>query len=274
MRDARVSLLVPVAPRATWLEESLNSINNQVFNDWRLVIVLDGPCDKNDQVISRVTDPERTTVVRLRVQAGVASALNRGLERCTSEYVARLDADDRALPDRLNVQVCELDSRKGTVVLGTRAWLVNGSGSRVGSWDPVVGAAAVRRRLLWRNFMIHPSILMRREALTRVGGYRTYARGFEDYDLWLRLLAVGDIDNLPERLIEYRIHEGQVTRIWKPRGLEPQLRQVRRHATGHGVGSTLSADVKHFAMMAYFRVRPGSSEPPKPHPTTDRQLAS
>jgi hypothetical protein len=124
----------------------------------------------------------------------------------------RLDADDVCEPSRLATQLQAMRERPALVALGTAATLIDEHGDSIGLRPVPVGARAVRRTLMWRTALIHPSVLVRTEALHAVGGYNERCQRSQDYELWLRLLKVGDLDNLAKPLLRYRISAGQHSR--------------------------------------------------------------
>jgi len=157
-----------------------------------------------------VNDP-RLRRVRLDRRTGLPGALNAGLQVCRGSLVARLDADDRCLAHRIQRQVNTMEQRPNLVALGASALLVDRVGRSIGRRDALTGSAVVLNRLRWRNALIHPSVMFRRDMVNSLGGYSRAAGRFEDYELWLRLATVGELDNLDEPLVAYRLHPGQAT---------------------------------------------------------------
>ena len=154
---------------------------------------------------------------------GIARALNQASALARGRYLARMDADDVCLPGRLAVQARYLDQHPEIGVLGSQAIVVDTKGHAYGRQRVPVGADRVRAALETSSPLIHPTVMMRREALLRVGGYRKLFDAAEDYELWLRLASIVELDNLPNSLLLYRRHPGSTT-AWQP------LRQARRAA--------------------------------------------
>lgn len=208
MSDVTVDVLLPVRGPAPWLSETLESLVNQTWQGWRLVAVQDGACPDVEHSLG--TLGSRVEVIFVEGSPGLVALLNQGLRSCRAPYVARIDADDVAWPKRFQLQASYLNEHPECVAVGTSARLIDENGALIGSRRGQTGS--VLPRLRWRNAIMHPSAMMRREALDRVGGYRPEARHIEDYDLWLRLATIGDIANLEDLLLDYRIHKGQVTK--------------------------------------------------------------
>jgi glycosyltransferase involved in cell wall biosynthesis len=203
-----VSVLMAVHNGARFLESSVASVTNQSLGDWELVIVDDGSTDATPDIISGLHDP-RIRHIRLPSRSGLPAALNRGLAACSGELVARFDGDDLCMQTRLEEQVAELAERPTVGVLGTWARVIDEDGNPLGALETPVGPANVYRRLRWRNALIHPSVVFRRELVLRAGGYDERALRFQDYDLWLRMAALTELDNMARTLVAYRVHPSQ-----------------------------------------------------------------
>ena len=165
-----------------------------------------------------------------RASPSLATALDLGLQECRAELVARFDADDICEPHRLELQVGALNARPELAVLGSAATVIDASGTVCGLRQVPVGVGRVRRRLLWHNCILHPSVMFRREVVKAIGGYDARMDRSEDYDLWMRVLAAGDLDNVHEPLIRLREHPGQLSRRYKLRIDSLRSLQRSRHA--------------------------------------------
>ena len=207
-----VTVLVAVADGERWLETAVRSILRQSLRDLELVVVDDGSTDATPDLLARVDDP-RLRTVRHEQRLGLAASLNRGLDEARGGFVARLDADDVALPTRLEGQVARMHERPSVAVVGTAVVELDERG-RPGSLHRMpAGPTAVRWAALFSSPFFHPSVLVERAALERHGlRYDAALAESEDYDLWARLLWLEDGDNLGEPLVLYRVHAGQASR--------------------------------------------------------------
>ena len=212
MSPVRVSVLLPVGPDAPWLQETLASLTTQTYANWELIVVLDGNPHQNRETIEAAGLKAPTTIIEHSTSQGIARSLNAALHRASGDLIARIDADDLNLPSRLEKQVAEFDKDDELVLLGTSANVINHLGQSAGKPRIVpTGDHALKKRLLTRNSFIHPSVMFRKNVAILIGGYNVHCTRTEDYEFWLRLAICGRIDNLPEPLINYRIHEGQHT---------------------------------------------------------------
>jgi len=209
MSDPSVSVLIPVRNGAAFILDAVESVLSQEGPDLELVVVNDASTDETSLILDSVDDP-RLRVIDLDETVGTPRALNVGIEACQADLTARLDADDRCLPGRFAVQTEGMERHPDLLALGSGALLIDEKGAVRGRRDAPTGAS-VLRMLKWRNAFIHSSMMYRTAAVRSVGGYSPLCRRCQDYELWLRLAAIGDLDNLREPLVGYRVHSGQAT---------------------------------------------------------------
>jgi glycosyltransferase involved in cell wall biosynthesis len=206
-----ISVVLSVYNGLPHLLAAVRSVLDQTLADFELIIVDDGSTDETPDVLADVqrVDP-RVRVVR-QENRGLTASLNTGLGLARGKYIARQDADDVSLSERFDRQVAFLDGHPSVAAVGSSADILNGRGARVGVLTAATGPEAVRDGLLTlRTTPVHGSVLMRREAVLAMGGYREDFPVGQDYDLWLRLSAAFDMDNLPEVLYQWRLERGSV----------------------------------------------------------------
>ncbi len=211
----KVSILLAVYNGARYLSEAIESILAQTFADWEFIIIDDASKDATPEVLNRYTDPR---IVRLHndKNLGLARSLNRGLSLARGEYIARQDADDVSLPQRLAQQVAYLEVEPRTGLVGTTAIWTNEAGETSEIWQQPINNAQIQERLLQYCCFMHGSVMMRRQALTEVGGgYAEDMRTAQDYDLWLRISEQWDVAILPEPLYCYRWHSNMTTKLYR-----------------------------------------------------------
>lgn len=206
-----VSVILPVHNAGPYLHRAIASILEQSFRELELIVIDDGSTDGSGAVIASFTDPR----IRAFVQPnqGIVATLNRGIELARGRYIARMDADDESLPDRLAMQVAMLDADPGIAVAATFVDLIDPEGRPAGQWASDRAApdeASIRALLPRTNCIAHPSVMIRRSALGRMR-YEPKQQGMEDWDLWLRMAARGlRIAKLPEALVRYRVHGASI----------------------------------------------------------------
>jgi glycosyltransferase involved in cell wall biosynthesis len=217
----QVSVVMPVFNAAEYLEAALESVLVQTLGDLELIVVDDGSTDASPEILERATAGDaRVRVVRNQGNSGIVVALNNGWRLARSRYVARMDADDVALPDRLERQVDFLDAHPEVAAVGGAVTILDARGLKGATVTYPGSSAAIRRALPRYNCFAHPAVTIRRAALEAVGGYR-YDH-VEDYDLWLRLDERFDLANLQEVVLLYRQHIRQISF----RAVEEQARRT------------------------------------------------
>lgn len=207
-----VSVVMPVRDGARWLGEALDSVAAQSFSDWELIVIDDGSSDTTPSILEQFARRESRTRLFRQDALGLVAALNRGLAEARAPLLARLDADDRARPERFARQVAHLSAHPEIGLLGSWADEIDEDGKPRGQLKPATEPDEIARILATANPMIHSSVMLRTERVRQLGGFRAAFRAAEDYDLWLRLSEIAKIANLPEPLIEYRWHSANVTR--------------------------------------------------------------
>ena len=230
-----VSVLLPVRDGLPFLGEALASLSAQTFGDFEIVAVDDGSTDGSREVLASHGRSEPRLRVVAAAGRGLVAALNSGLAACRAPWIARMDADDRCHPERLERQLGRVRADPSVDVVSCRVrhfpeeevaegfrvyerWL-----NRLIEHDDIV-----RERFI-ESPLPHPSVLMRRRLLAAVGGYRDLDWP-EDHDLWLRLAARGArFAKVPETLLFWRDHPDRLTRTDDRYRLERFLRLKAHH---------------------------------------------
>ena len=201
-----VTVILPVFNGMPFLTRAVESILQQTLTDLRLVVINDGSTDDSLSYLQSVDDP-RLTIVNGE-HRGLGAALNLGLSNCSTPTVARMDADDISVPDRLEAQLDFLQRHPDIGVVGTQFQYFGGEGRFVFSprmpceHDEIL--SDLRRG---RLSLVHASLVFRTEVIREIGGYRIQGMG-EDWDLFLRLGEVTRFANLPQVKYLWRLHPG------------------------------------------------------------------
>jgi glycosyltransferase involved in cell wall biosynthesis len=210
MTAPAVSVVMTVYNGEPWLAEAVDSILGQTFQDFELVVVDDGSSDATPDTLRRRAEP-RLRVIRQR-QTGQTPALNVALRHATGSLIARMDADDVALPERLARQVAFFAANPRVGLLGTGSHEISPDGQILSTHVPPVDDRTIRRALIRKNPFVHSAVMFRRAALDAAGPYDEGFVVAQDYDLWLRMSRVTALANLPEPLVLRRRAPGQLSR--------------------------------------------------------------
>ncbi|HUV46937.1 MAG TPA: glycosyltransferase [Candidatus Bathyarchaeia archaeon] len=205
-----VSIIMPVYNAADFLVESIQSIINQIYKSWELIIIDDASTDKSSQIIKRFKTryPKKIKVIRL------AKNLNRGGDACANlafqmsrgEFVARMDADDIAHPKRLEKQVKFLQKNPDIFMVGTQAWVIDKQGRKVGKKDLPLSPKDIYRNYAVFHPMIHPTIMFRKNEVDSDELYKIRFSANNDLLTFFEFLKTKKFANLRQRLLYYRVH--------------------------------------------------------------------
>jgi cellulose synthase/poly-beta-1,6-N-acetylglucosamine synthase-like glycosyltransferase len=252
-----VSVVLSVRNGGKDLPKALETILTQSFSDFELIAINNGSTDGTREVLDQIADP------RMRVyhqeDEGLAAALNRGISLARGRYIARQDHDDLADPSRLAKQVAFLDAHPDHGLVGTRAEIWVGDTPSGRFHDHPTENDILQFDLLFDNPFVHSSVMMRKSALDRVGGYSTdpARQPPEDYELWSRIARHYRVANLAERLTVYREVLSSMSRA----GAQPFLQKLvaissenLAHATGALVPQQVHVDIATLVHGAEGRV--------------------
>ncbi len=231
----KVSVVMPVFNGERFLEEAICSVLNQTLSDFEFVIVDDGSTDSTPAILARFCQSDSRIQVHRQDNRGQALAQNRGLLLANSCYVAMIDSDDRMLPNRLERQLRFFTDNPECSVICSYSYLIDAWGKRIGQSQNEVDVAAGVRELDPSRFLeiVHPSVMMKKEDIVKLGGYSGSLDTLEDRDLWGRVVTNGMLIKCqPEFLLEYRLHgtSRTMSNIFKPNitGRSINLNIVRR----------------------------------------------
>ena len=241
----KVSVVIPVHNRERMIRDAVASVLGQTMTDLELIVVDDGSTDGTAQAVESFGDP-RVRLIRHEHNRGTPAARNSGLEAARGEYIAWLDSDDVARPDRLRLQAGYLDANPAIALVGGQAATIRRDGRR--SWRPQAPRPLTHERivatLLFHSPMLQSSMMGRAEVLKRYA-YRLEFPVCQDLDMYSRLMLEHRVANLPQVLIDRRVHSGQVVRSQAERivdrkrvlfreslsrlGIEPTDEELARH---------------------------------------------
>ena len=198
----RVSVILPAYNAEKTIFSSVDSILKQTYLDFELIIIDDGSKDKTKEIISNIKD-ERIRFIS-RENKGLGNTLNEMINLSNGQLIARMDADDIAHVDRIKLQVEKFHDNPQLSILGGQInFLVNDT--IFNRADMPLNHQEIRRELMNGRFPIcHPAIMFRKDFANKVGGYRVGGAG-EDLDFFLRMSEIGEITNLPEKILTYRM---------------------------------------------------------------------
>ena len=238
-----VDVVLPLRNPAPWLDETLTGLEQQSFANWNLICTIhEDSLALSDKILTRF---HSATVIPVNGNLNFPAVLNVGIGSGRAKYIARLDQDDIPLPNRLSTQFEFLQENPDVAVVATPVTLIDSTGQFLGT-SFRVPTEDIKGRLMMKNCIAHPSIMMRRTSFVSVGGYEEEAVNGEDYELWLRIASVGKIACLDEPLLKYRRHSGQMSSVGvMDAKARSTVRRARIHLAGDGPINRARAEISH-----------------------------
>src|SRR5215208_1756864 len=231
-----ISVLMSVYNGEKYLAEAVESILAQTLADFEFIIIDDGSKDGSLAILQKYAARDSRIRLTSRANQGLTRTLNEALSQARGEFIARMDSDDVARPDRFENQIRFLREHPEIVCAGGYFELIDDEVRLLTLLKPPTDDAEIQRQALAGHGAIcHPSAMIRREALERINGYDTDFMTAQDLDLWLRLGEIGKLANVPVPVLRFRLHESSVSeskrheqresarmaceRAWKRRGI-------------------------------------------------------
>lgn len=196
-----------------YLEEAISSVLSQSFDDFEFIIIDDGSTDRSANIITQFClKDERVKFYQNENNVGLTKSLNKGLRCARGRFVARQDADDISVPDRFQLQINMLKNDSSLGIIGSAARKIKRDGSIGGIYYVPETKGLVQWESLFRNPFFHSSVMIRSEILKRDKlFYNETIKYGQDYELWSRLLRKSSGINISSALIQYRVHEKQIS---------------------------------------------------------------
>jgi len=267
----RVSIVMPIYNGQRYLAQAIDSMLTQTFAVFELVVVNDGSTDRTEDIVSAIAASDKRVRLISQQNTGIVGALNRGLDEARGELIARMDADDVALPQRLESQIAYLDAHPDCVAVGSRCTLIDAYDVAYGSDEQPLDHESIDARHMGGKGggIMHPTALIRADAIKQIGGYRQQTCWAEDLDLFLRLAEIGQLANLPDHLLRYRVHAQSVSRSKRQKQLDAIATAVLDARSRRGVVSdedpaagaiheNAPAGDQLFRMMVIWTLRAGA----------------
>jgi glycosyltransferase involved in cell wall biosynthesis len=257
-----VSVLLCVFNAEDYLGEAIESIIQQTFIDFEFIILNDGSKDNSLKIIEEHAAKDSRIKVISRENRGIVSSRNELLIASRGHYVAVMDADDIALPNRLQLQVQYLDNHPEVLGLGGDYHVIDSKGRHLTTFSlPESNDEIQKMMLVGHTAILHPTSLFRRNAIRAIGDYDPDFELVEDLDLWLRLSEKGQIANLKKVVLKYRLHGNSISEknglkqrengrraceaAWKRRGIS------EKYKADSAWRPTSAKDSRHEFMLRY-----------------------
>jgi glycosyltransferase involved in cell wall biosynthesis len=203
---------MPVFNEQEYLSKSIESILEQTFEDFEFIIVDDSSTDASREIIEKyASEDKRIRLLCNSVNQGLAVSLNRALSESRGEFIARMDADDIAVGDRLEVQYNFLKEKPDIDLIGSSLYYIDFAGNTIAHYHAITEPEILKKLILYKNISPHPTWMFRRKIISHLRGYRNLPAS-QDYDFLMRLLKVGYVvSNIDTPLLYYRVHRQKIS---------------------------------------------------------------
>lgn len=206
-----ISVILPVHNQQSFIQEAINSILNQSFKDFELIVIDDCSTDESLKIINSIVDP-RIKVFSNKKNLGISYCLNFGISIAQASIIARMDGDDLSHSDRLFLQYEYLKRNPKIAAVGCWISLFKNNQNFISIHKYPSDIHEVKTKLIFENCVPHPGVMFRKSVIDSLGGYTNEYQYAEDWELWLKLNRQYDITNLPQVLLSYRIHASSVSK--------------------------------------------------------------
>ena len=244
----KVTVLMSVYNSERYLREAIESILNQTFEDFDFLIINDGSTDESRKII-RLYDDARVRLIDNEGNIGLTLSLNKGIALAQGEYLARMDADDVSLPERLETQVKFLNSHPDTALVGSAALIIDSASHLLETAYRDISDRLLPTQLFWENCLVHSSVMGRTSVFQEFQYPEQYAVA-QDYWLWTQIAQKYPIANLAEPLLCSRRHSDSVTLMHSSRQEAVVKRIFRRQLEHLGLTPLSDTDVElHYQLL-------------------------
>ncbi len=194
---------MPAHNAGKFVMEAIDSIINQTYTNWEMIIVNDASTDNTSQILKKYSKNKKIIVLKNKTNLGVASSLNKALKMAKGEYIARMDGDDISLPKRLEIQVKLLQNNPKLVAIGAQVNIIDEETRITAKKEFPINPKDCPNMLMLTVPIQHPSLMVRADAIKKYG-YNSHYKTAEDWDLYFKLLNDGQFSNTKETLFLYR----------------------------------------------------------------------
>jgi glycosyltransferase involved in cell wall biosynthesis len=209
----KITVLMSVYNGEKFLSEAIESILNQSFSDFEFIIIDDKSTDSSLEIIKSFADLDcRIIIIQNKENIGLTKSLNHGLKFAKGDYIARMDADDVSMVDRLSVQFKEFLSNQNVLVVSGNIDYINSAGEELFKTKRYTNPCMIAWGLFFGNCLGgHSQVMFKLKPVIELGGYSEKFKYAQDYELWGRMLNIGMISIIPDVILQYRSHKDSIS---------------------------------------------------------------
>lgn len=221
-----ITVVMAVFNGEAYIKDAIESTLNQTFTDFELLIINDGSTDHTVKIIQEFQDP-RIRLLHNDGNKGLCYTRIRSVEEAWGTYLAVLDCDDIALPDRLKLQIDFMEAHPAIDLCGGQALVIDGKGNIKSEMNVIAGHKNMRTLLTFHNIFINSTLMIRLSTIKEVGGYSKVLSIAGDYDLSFKISIKHHVANLPDVLVHYRIHEENMSSVQSKELIEEECHIIK-----------------------------------------------
>jgi glycosyltransferase involved in cell wall biosynthesis len=214
MINPLLTIVMPAYNAEKYIRETIQSICDQRFTQWKLIVINDASKDNTAAVVQSFSDP-RIMLVNNEQNLRVAKTMNKGIAMADTPFFARVDSDDICLPEHFQKHIDFFEKNPNIAICGNNVITIDENGNFNRNWYYETTPEMIKASAVFGCPFIQSSVVFRTDALKNLGGYKEEMELIEDYELWLRAIQKYDCANLPEMLIKYRVHSGNMSGVNK-----------------------------------------------------------
>jgi len=218
----KISVILPFYNAKAFLVEAIDSVLNQTFTDFELILIDDNSSDGSSLIAENYQKiDERVSYYKNSERLGIVKNLNKGLELAQADIIARMDGDDICDTQRLEKQFNFLISHPEISVVGSFVSIIDEDGNLIDKRTKLLNHEEIKKNILTYSPFVHPAVMFRKQDVIKVGGYRGDYGFNEDLDLWFRLAYSGfKLANLSEFLLKYRYHQNSTAHQYRTNAID------------------------------------------------------
>jgi len=228
-----VSIILPTYNGVSRIRGAIYSILEQSYDNWELLVLDDGSTDDTPLIMNDFTKKDsRIKYLKNEINLGIQKTLNKGIQYANGEYIARIDDDDVWIDkDKLKEQVEFLEKNQEHVLVGMGVVVVDENNTELFRYLLPENNTEIKSKLLGKNCFVHSSVLFRKYAAMKFGGYdeSLNTRHLEDYDLWLKLGTIGKLANLPIFGVRFMARRGSLSSVNKVEQFKKSLKLIKNY---------------------------------------------
>jgi len=238
-----ISVLMPVYNAERYVAKAIESILNQTFKNFEFIIINDGSTDSSLEIIQKYAQQDCRINLISRANKGIVNTLNEGVGIAKAPYIARMDSDDISWNERLFKQFNYLENHPDCAVIGTSTLLIDCDGSPIASFPFKLNHNEIDLELIQGHggAIAHPTVMFRKNIFNVVEGYSSLFVYAEDFDLWLKMAEKGNLANLPDVLLYYRLHNKSLSHKFKMEQIDSTKKSVNLACQRRGITSCVNS---------------------------------